>query len=228
MVQLVRDTVAVATLGETRHHAGRVRHSMTALTRWNRLVFVLVAGNTEYVLVFCITAGKHLERALMAGCTHLVGCIGRHEYRRRHMRLVAFFTLRSNHVRTVWFVALRTERNLAVNSMAEAARQTAVLALDLLQLDVLFGMTGQTLFGDVVGQLDDLGGMRVVVAAKTAGQVVVRLAGMALAAGRDNLSFGRRMTCMAILAANTRFVRSAAGCNVGRRSSMTLDAVCCQ
>lgn len=228
MVQLVRGTMAVTALGKTCHHAGRVRHAVAVLAGRYILVLVLVAGNTEYVLMLGIAAGELLERTLMAGGTHLVGRIGRHEYRRRLMGLMAFFTLRSNHIGAVRFVALRTEWNLAVNIMTETACQSAMLALDLLQFDDLFGMTGQTLFGDVIGQFDDLGGMRIGVAPLTVGQVVVHLAGMTLAADRDDLFYCRRVTGMTVLTPDTRLMRAAVGRNISRRSRMTLDAVCCQ
>ena len=61
------NTMAVPTPGEARHHAGRMRDPVAALAGWNRLVLVFVTGHTEYVLVFCIAAGKHLECTLMAG-----------------------------------------------------------------------------------------------------------------------------------------------------------------
>jgi hypothetical protein len=103
------------------------------------------------------------------------------------MSLMAFFALRRNHIGAVWLVALRTERNLAVNVVAETACQAAMLALDLLQLDYLLGMAGQAFIGDIICQLDNLGSMRIVVAPHTAGQVVVRFAGMTLTADRNNL-----------------------------------------
>lgn len=187
VIQLMGNTVAVSALGEAGHHASRVRHSVTALAGRNRLVLVLVAGHTEYVLVFRVAAGKHFESALVAGGTHLVRGIGGHEYCRRHVGLVAFFTLRGNHVGAVRFVALGTEGYLAMDIMAEAACQAAMLALDLLQLDDLLGVACQTLIGDIVGQFDNFWGMWIIMAAHAAGQIVVRLAGMTLAAGRDNL-----------------------------------------
>ena len=187
MIQFVGNTMAVTTLGKTCHHAGRMWYPVTALAGWYRLVLVLIAGHTEYVLMFCITAGKHLERTLMTGRTHFIGSIGRHENRCRHMGLMAFFTLGRDHIGAVRLVALCTKRNLTVNIVAETACQAAMLALDLLQLDNLLGMACQALLGDVICQLDYFWSMRIVMAAHTAGQVVVRLSGMALAAGRNNL-----------------------------------------
>ena len=141
------------------------------------------------------------------------------------MSLVAFFALSGDHVGAVRLVALGAERNLAVNIMAEAARQTAVFALDLPQLDDLLGMAGQALVGDVVCQLDDFWRMGVVMASQAAGQVIVGLAGVTLAAGRNNLFDCRRMTGVAVLTRDTRLVRSAIGGNIGRRSRVALNAV---
>ena len=66
MIQFVSKAVAITALGKAGHHAGRMRHAMATLTGRDSLVFVLVTGNTEQVLVLGITAGKHFKRPLMA------------------------------------------------------------------------------------------------------------------------------------------------------------------
>ena len=137
--------------------------------------------------MFSIAGCKHLESTLMTGSTHFIRRIRCHEYSRRHMGLVAFFALGGHHIRAVRFMTLGAKRNLAMNIMTEAACQAAMLALDLLQLDNLLGMAGQTLLGDVICKLDYFWSMRIVMAAHTAGQIIVRLSGMTLAAGRNNL-----------------------------------------
>jgi TolB-like protein len=105
------------------------------------------------------------------------------------MSLVTFFAFGGDHIRAVWFMALRTEWNFTMNIMTEAAGQIAMLALNLLQLDDLTGMACQTLIGDIICQLDNFGSMRVIVTAQTSGQIIVRLAGMALTTGRYNLFY---------------------------------------
>ena len=225
MIQFVGNIVAVAAFGEACHYTGRVRHTVAALTGRNHLVLVLVTGNTQQVPMFCITAGKGLVRTLMAGGTHLVWRVGRHVNRRRHMGLVTFFALGGGHFRAVRLVTLGTERDLAVNIVAEGTRQRGMLALDLLQLDDLLGMAGQALVSDIVCQLDYLGGMRVGVAAQTVGQVVMSLAGVALAAGRNNLFHQRRVAGMAVLTIETRLVGATIGGDICRCSRMTLVAV---
>ena len=156
--------MAVTTFREACHHAGRVRYTVTALTGWYRLVLIFMTGNAQYSFVFGIAAGKHLERALMAGGTHLVRRIRCHEHRCRHMGLVAFFAFGGHHVRAMRLMTLGTKRNLAMNIVAETASQTAMLTLNLFQLDDLLGMAGQALVSDVVCQLDDFRGMWVIVA----------------------------------------------------------------
>jgi hypothetical protein len=103
------------------------------------------------------------------------------------MGLMAFLAFRGHHVGAVRFMTLGTERNSAMNIMTEAAGKIGMLALDLLQFNDLFGMTGQTFLSDIVGKFDNLGGMRIIVASQASGQVIVGLAGMALAADRDDL-----------------------------------------
>ena len=109
--------------------------------------------------------------------------------------------------------------------VAEAASQSGVFALDLLQLDDLLSMTGEALNGDVIGQFDDFRGMRIVVAAQTAGKTVVRFAAVALAAGRDDFFDCWRMAGMAILAADLGFVGAAIGSNRLRRCRVTFGAI---
>jgi hypothetical protein len=146
-----------------------MRHTVAALAGWYGFVLVLVTGHAENIFVFCITAGKHLKRTFMTGSTHFIGSVRSHENRRRHMCLMAFFTLCCDHIRAVWFVALCTERNFSVNIVTETACQAGVLALDLFQLDDLFGMTGQTLIGDIICQFNDFWGMRIVMAPQATG-----------------------------------------------------------
>ena len=181
--------MAVRALRETCHHIGWVRRPMTALAGWYRLVLILMAGHTKYRFMFGIAADKHLESTLMTGSTHFVRCIRCYEDSRRHMGLVTFFAFSGHHIRTVRLVTLGTQRNFAMDIMTEAACQTGMFALDLLQFDDLTGVTGQTLFGDIVCKLDNFRGMRIVMTAHTTGQTIVGLAGMALAADRNNLFY---------------------------------------
>ena len=86
-------------------------------------------------------------------------------------------------------------------------------------------MAGQALFGYVVGQFDDLGGVRVVVATVTACQLVVWLAIMALTAQRNDFLDGRRMAGVTVLAGNVCFVGNTIGRNIRRCSGMAFDAI---
>jgi hypothetical protein len=98
------------------------------------------------------------------------------------MSLMAFFALGGDHVCTMWLVALGAERDFAMHIMAETTGEVGVFALNLLQLDNLLGMAGQTLVSYVVCQLDDFRSMRIIMTAHTIAEIVVRFAGMALAA----------------------------------------------
>ena len=74
------------------------------------------------------------------------------------------FALGSRHIWTMRFMTLGTLRDSTMCVVAESAGQFGMFALNLLQFDDLWGVAGQTLFGDVVCQPDDLGGMWIVVA----------------------------------------------------------------
>ena len=125
-------------------------------------------------------------------------------------------------------VTLGAERNFAMNIVAETAGKGAVFALNLLQFDDLLGVAGETLVGDVVGEFDDLRCMRVVVAAQAAGQIVVGLTGVALAAYGDNFLNRWGMTGMAILAADTGLVSAAVCSDIRRSGRVTFHAVACR
>lgn len=139
--------------------------------------------------MFSIAGYKHLESFLMTGSTHFIRCIRCHEYSRRHMGLVTFFTFSRHHIRAVRLVTLGTLRDFTMNVMAETTGQAGMLTLHLLQLNDLISVAGQTLFGDIIGKLDNFRGMRIVVTTLAIGQFVVCLVGMTLAAERDNLFY---------------------------------------
>jgi hypothetical protein len=81
------------------------------------------------------------------------------------MGLMTFFTLGGHHIWAVRLMALRALGNLAVNIVAETASQVCVPALDLLQLDDLLSVACQTFIGNIICQLDYLGGVGIIVAA---------------------------------------------------------------
>ena len=64
-IQVMSDVVAIAALGETGHHARRVRYAMTSLTARNRLVLVFVTGNAVDTFVLGIGLAVHLESLLV-------------------------------------------------------------------------------------------------------------------------------------------------------------------
>lgn len=141
------------------------------------------------------------------------------------MGLVATLAIACSHFEAVRLVALGTQGNLAMGIVAETTGESGVLALDLLQFNDLWGMTRNALIGEIVGQFDNLRSMRIVVAAQTAGKLVVRFVAVALAAGRDDFLDRRRMACMAILTADLCFVGAAVGSNCSRRCRVTFDTI---
>lgn len=179
--------VAIAALTELGKHASRMRSAVAVLAGRDILVLVLMAGHAGDSLMLGSAAHQQVIGFFVAGSTHLVrsvGCIGNSC---RHMSLVAALAVRCSHVSAMRLMALRTGRNLAVDVVTEAAGQLGMLAGHLLELGDLLGMAGETLVGHIVSQLDDLGGVRVVVAAQTVLKLVVRFVTMAHAAGRDNV-----------------------------------------
>ncbi len=141
------------------------------------------------------------------------------------MCLVTALALCNSHIRAVRLMALGTERNLAMYVVAESTSEVGMLALNLLQFDDLLGVAGQAFFSEVVGQLDDLGGMRIIVATVTACQLVVRFAIMALTAQRDDLFDCRRMAGVAILTGYACFVGSTICRDIRRCSRMAFDTI---
>ena len=141
------------------------------------------------------------------------------------MGLMTFFALCSNHVGTMRLMALGAKRNFTVNIVAETASQVRVLALDLFQLDDLLSMAGQTLIGDIVCELDDLGCMWIIVAAQAIAKVVVWLTRMALIALGNIVLYHGTMAGMAILATYSSFVGATISSNICRWCGMTLYAI---
>lgn len=223
------DVVALAALCEFGHHRSRMRNAVAPLALRHSLMLVLVAGYAGYILMFGITVAQQTESLAMAGTAHLVGGVGCIGNCSRHMSLVATLAVSSNHIGTVRLVALGALRNLAVDVVAETAGQFGMLAGDLLEFDDLLSMAAHALFGDIVGQFDDLGSMRIVMATQTVCQLVVRLAGMAHAALGDVVLDSRTVAAVAVLAGHRCLVFASIGSNVGRWIGMALDTVCgCQ
>jgi len=219
------DAVAITAFGELGQHAGRMRSAVAILACRYEFVLIFVAGNTSYCSMFGSCLAQQIKCLFVAGCAHLVGCIGGVGYYCRHMSLMATLAVRSGHIGAVRFVALRTQRNLAVYVMTEAACQAGVLALDLPQLDNLLCVAAEAFFGDVGTQFDNLGCVGVVVATQAIGEFVVWLAAVAFAASRDDVLDSRWVANVAILAGHACFVRSTLGCDIGNYCGMAFDAV---
>jgi hypothetical protein len=64
-------------------------------------------------------------------------------------------------------MALGTQRNFTVSTVAEATSQGTMLALDLLQLDNLRRMAGETLVGNIVSKFDNFWCMGIGVTTET-------------------------------------------------------------
>lgn len=161
----------------------------------------------------------------MAGGAHLVGGIGSVGDSGRHMSLMAALALSSGHLRAVRFMALCALWHFAMNVVTETAGQSRVLALNLSQLDDLLGVTGEALVSDIICQLDNLWSMRVVMATKTVGEAIVRLAGVALATDRNYFFYSRGVADMTVLATDAVFVSATIGGNRFRSRRVTFDAV---
>ena len=122
-VKVMSDIVAISALGETGQHTCRVRSTVAALAGRHCFVFVFMTGNTVDAFMLGIGFAVQLEGLFVAGSTHLVGGIGRIRYSGRHVSLVTTLAVSSNHIGTMRFVALRTERYLAMCIVAETASQ---------------------------------------------------------------------------------------------------------
>ena len=202
-----------------------MRYTVASLAGWYCFVLVFVTGYTGNALVLCDSLAMQFGSLLVAGSTHFIGCVGCIGYCGRHMGLVTTLAIGSAHVGTVWFVALCTLWNLAVDIMAEAASQFGVLAWYLFQLDNLLAVARQTLIGNVVGQLDDLGCMRIVVATLTISELVMSLVAMALTTQGNIVLHRRSMAGMTILASHVGFVLAAICGNIRRRIRVTFHTI---
>lgn len=158
--------MAITALAETGQHACRVGCAVAALASRHHFMLVLMTGDASNGFMFCIACGQKFECLFVAGCAHFVRRVRGIRNGCWHMGLVTAFAFSSGHIRAVRFVTLGALWNFAVYVVAETASQAGMLALNLLQLDDLLRVAGKTFFGDVVSQLDDLGGVRVGVAAE--------------------------------------------------------------
>lgn len=183
------DVVAVTAFGKSGQHTGRMWCTVAALACRNHFVFLFVAGDTGDVLMFCISLAVQCGGLLVARSAHLVGCVGCVGNSGRHMSLVTALAVGSGHLVAVRFMTLCTLRHFAMNVVAETACKSTMLALHLSQLDDLLGVAGETLFGYVIPQLDDLGCVRIGVTAEAVDEVIMRLAAVALTTDRNDFFY---------------------------------------
>jgi len=152
-------------------------------------VFLFMAGHTGYVLMLRVSFAVQCGSLLVAGSAHLVGGIGCVGDSGRHMSLVTALAVCGGHFFAVRFMTLCTLRHFTMNIVAETACKSAMLALNLFQLDDLFGVAGETLVGYIITQLDNLGCVRIGVTAEAVGEIIVWLAGVALTTDRNNFFY---------------------------------------
>lgn len=100
-----------------------------------------------------------------------------------------------------------------------------MLARVCFQLRDLRGVTGQARVSHVTTEDDLFWLVRILVALEAAAKLVVRFAFVALAAERNDLPVGRRVTIVAVLAGYLCLVGSTFGFDVCRCFCVTLDAV---
>ncbi len=106
----------------------------------------------------------------------------------------------------VGLMALHTVWNQPMGVMACGARHFGMQARVFLQLVILVGVTGETGIGDAFRKLDVQGGMGIAMAAQTVFEFKMGLSLMAHITLWNDVGGGRRMTLVAVHAADVRFM----------------------
>lgn len=122
-------------------------------------------------------------------------------------------------------MAFGAERYFAMGIVAETASQLGMPAFYLAEFFDLRGMTGHALLGDIIGKFNNLGGVRIGMAALALFEIEMRLIAVALAALRYIVLDCRTVAGVAILTGHACFMGSTACGNIGRRFCMTFCAI---
>lgn len=144
------------------------------------------------------------------------------------MCLVTFFAVGSSLLGCVSLVTIGAVRYFAVAVMAEAAGKSGMLALVVAQFNDLTGMTGHTGVGHVIAEGNIERRVRVLMAAHTRRQFVMRFPLMALAAERYDFLCCGGMAIVTILASDFRFMFAPGSGNVCRRLAVTFGTIIVQ
>lgn len=199
--------------------------AMAVLALGYHFMLALVAGYAQQLAVFGGACLQQIGCCFVTCRTVSIRQLCRISYHIRHMGLMAVLALCGGHFGRVWFVALGTLGNLAVNIVAERAVERRVFALIIPELLDLGIMTGKTYVGHIPSKGNIFRFMGVLVAAQAFGQFIVGLAAVTLITLGDRLFDRGGMSHMAVNAGYTGFVSSARSFNVSRWIGVALGAV---
>lgn len=204
--------MALAALGKFVQYPLWMRVWMTRIAWWHGLVFVLVAKDTGKIMVLGRILCQQVHCLLMTGpAIRRWGVLGIGNYQ-RHMNRMARHAGLKIHILGVFFVALRTVRNLPVCCVALVTGQIRVGARVLFDLVTLLLVTCKTRSGDLAFQLQIKGSVGVSVTTCTPLQLIMGLPAVADTALRYGACTLGWMLLMTVQTANLGPVFLSAGC----------------
>lgn len=161
---------------------------MTALAFRDGLMLILVTGGAGKGFMLGRIRVEHLQDIVMTCGTVLGWGLGRIGHLKRHVGLMTVETIRLHHLLAVGGVALHAVWNHAMGlTVTAAAVQAGVLALILLQLGHLIGVTGEAWFRDITFNGNDQRGVGVCMTAQTTLQLKMRGSLMTFITRRNNV-----------------------------------------
>ncbi len=225
IVQIMGNIMTTTTLWKFRYDAGWMGNPMTIFAVGNRFVFILMTGCAADVMMFGL-GGHQQVKGLFVTARTLFGIriliIGNFQ---GHVRFMAILAVCLNHRRRMSLMTTHAFWNEPMFGVTGGAVKGAVMALELIELDLLWFMAGQARRGKIFGQVEFKRGVWIGMALQTSCKLIMALAAVTFAALRYYVFDIGGMSDMTVCTCHLGFMGPAFFGNILRCFCVTFDAV---
>jgi hypothetical protein len=209
IVQIMGNIMTTTTLWKFRYDASWMGNPVTIFAMGDHFVFILMTGCATDVMMFGLVGHQQVKGLLVTART-LFGI---------RILIIGNF---QGHVR---FMTTHAFWHSPMFSVTGGAVHGAVMALELIELDLLWFMAGQARRGKIFGKAEFKRGMWIGMALQTSCKLVMALTAMTFAALRDYFHDVGRMPFVTVRTCHLGFMGPAFFGNILRRFGMTFDTI---
>lgn len=225
IVQIMGNIMTTTTLWKLRYNASWMGNPVTIFAMGNHFVFILMTGCAADVMMFGLVGHQQIKGLLVTART-LFGIriliIGNFQ---RHVSFMAILAVCLNHRRGMPFMTTHAFWHSPMFGVTGGAVHGAMMALELIELDLLWFMAGQARRGKIFGKTEFKRGMWIGMALQTFSKLIMALTAVTFAALRDYFHDVGRMPFVTVRTCNLGFMGSAFFGNILSRFGMTFDTI---